>query len=93
MVVAVLGGVYALAVGLVVLPLADILLALLILPEAVPLHRPVLEVAHVVLLSKGQQSSAMGSVIGKIPYKGRAVGKLGKPLPHFVVETEGPLVE
>ena len=93
MVVAVLGGVYALPVGLVVLPLADILLALLILPEAVPLHRPVLEVPHVVLLSKGQQSSPMGSVIGKIPDKGGAVGELGKSLSHFVVETEGSLVE
>ena len=93
MVVAVLGCVDTLPVGLVVLPLPDVLLTLLILPQPVPLHRSVLEVPHVVLFSKRQQSSPMGSIIGKIPNKGRTVGELGKSLAHLMVETEGALVE
>lgn len=67
LVVALVGDVDAVAVGLVVLPLPHVFLPLLVLPEAVPFHGSVLEVAHVVLLVEAQQAVSLGFVVDEVP--------------------------
>lgn len=63
-----LGGVYAIAMCLIILPVAHVFLVLAVPPEAIALHGPILEVPNVVLIKELHHALAMGFVIGEITH-------------------------
>jgi hypothetical protein len=69
-----------LTVSTVALPSPHILLSLLF-PQAVALHRSILEIAHLVLFSESQQAATVGFVVDEITEIGGPPRKRMKPCP------------
>lgn len=80
------------AVSTVALPSPHIFLPLLF-PQAVALHRPILEISHVVFFSECQQAATVGFVVDKISEIGGSRGKAHEALSHFAVQTEPAFVD
>jgi len=80
--------VYAMAIGFVVLPFTHVFLSLFIFPKAIPLHRSIFEISHVVLLIDAQQTMPLRFVIDEIPIICRMIGENHISFPHFMVKTE-----
>jgi hypothetical protein len=78
--------------SLVVLPLAYVLLSFPVFPKPVSLHRPVLEVSHIVLFSESQESAAMRAIIDEITMVLGSVGHQVKSFAHFMVKAKVTLV-
>lgn len=81
-----------LTVSTVALPSPHVLLSLLF-PQAVALHRSILEIAHVVLFSERQQAATVGFVVDKITEIGGSRGEAHEALSHFAVQTESAFVD
>ena len=86
------GDVDPVAVSFVALPLPNIFLPLLVSPKSVSLHRPVLEISHIVLVPKFEPALPVRPVILEVPKVDSPVGKLHVPLAHFVVKAELALI-
>jgi len=86
------GYVDAVAVGLVALPLADVLLPVFISPESVALHGPVFEVSHVVLVPEFEPSLTVSPVVFEVPEVDGSVGKFHVAFAHLVVKAELALI-
>ena len=85
LVVACVSDVDSIAVSLVTVPLSYVLLSFAVLPESIALHSPVIEVAHIVLVSKFEPSLSMGPIVLKVPDIDRPIGKLHKPFTRLEV--------
>jgi hypothetical protein len=66
LIVADFGDVCAIAMSFIVFPFPNVLFALLVLPKSISLHHAVVEISHIVLISKFEVSLAMSLVVEKI---------------------------
>jgi hypothetical protein len=86
--------VYAVAIGLVVLPLADVAVAFGAGPHAVAVDQAVLEVADVTLFARvGEGAAAVGFGVYEVACVGGSGGEFQVALAHFEVEFEGALID
>jgi hypothetical protein len=84
--------VYAVSMGTVRLPSANVLLPIF-LPQTITLHRTVLEISHVILLSKRKQSSSVRLVIHEVAEVGCTGWEAHVALSHPAVETKTSLID
>ena len=82
----------AVPMSLIALPLSDILLPIIVPPQSVALHGPILEIPDVVLLCELEPPLPMSFIILKIPKIDRTVRKLHVPLPRPIIQTKLPLI-
>ena len=80
--------VHSVAVGLVGLPFAHIFLTLLIFPQPISVHHPVLKVTNVILTPVLQHSMSMRLVVWKVSKVPWFVRVLYVPFPILMVQTK-----
>lgn len=80
--------VHPVAMGLVRLPFAHIFLTLLIFPQPISVHHPVLKITNIILTSVLQHSMPMRLVVWKVSKVPRFIRVLYVPFPIFMVQTK-----
>ena len=91
LVVAMLCLVDSTALGLIGLPLAHIFVILLVLPEPIPLHHPILKISDIVFFLICQKTLPVRLVVAEIPHIDGAVSKPEVPLTQLMIQTEPAL--
>jgi hypothetical protein len=87
------GDVCPIAMSFIVFPFPNVLFALLVLPKSISLHHAVVEISHIVLISKFEVSLAMSLVVEKISEVDWAVGESHVALSYFEVQAELSFVD
>lgn len=82
------GDIYSISMSFVTFPLSNIFLSLVVLPKPIALHRAIIKITHIKLVSEFEISLTMGSIVLKIPKIDGAVGELHIAFTNLKVKTE-----